>query len=64
MIIPRLLERVRIEGRDGLFLVTRVDPDQQIADVLSFKPLSLAEEGIPFALIHPVREAGAEKRLR
>jgi hypothetical protein len=49
-------DRVQIIGRSGVFLVIRVDEEQQAADLF---PLHLAiyiEEGVPFSDLEPYRE--------
>lgn len=54
MHVPSLLERVRIHGQTDLFLVTRVNAEEQVADLLPIRwgPGSL--ENIPFVSLEPV----------
>ena len=55
MYVPCARERVRIAGRMGVFLVVRVDPDLQRADLISLHSDD-AEEGVSFFELEPYRE--------
>lgn len=54
MHVPSLLERVRIQGQTDLFLVTRVDADQQVADLLPIRYGLRSLEKIPFLSLEAV----------
>ena len=45
MYVPRARERVQIIGRSGVFLVVRVDDEQQAADLLPLHFAIYIEEG-------------------
>jgi hypothetical protein len=51
MYSPTLLDRIRVNRKDGLFLVIRADHDEQAADLLPFKFGQTAIRGIPFKLL-------------
>jgi hypothetical protein len=55
MRIPATRERVRLEGRDGLFLVVWVDADRQTADLV---PLIHGDAvfSVPFGQIRPLSD--------
>ncbi len=53
MYVPALLERVRLRGRDGVFLVTRVDHGECVADLLPFAHAELAKPRVPFGMLEP-----------
>lgn len=56
MYIPRARERVRIAGRQGLFLVVWVDEELQCADLISVDGGSyLLEENVPFSALQADR---------
>jgi hypothetical protein len=44
-------QRVRIEGRNGEFLVLHVDQTRHVADLLRTGPVSKVQTGIPIASI-------------
>jgi hypothetical protein len=54
--IPRVRERVRIDGRDGLFLVVWVDHERELADLIPLADSRALEENIPFHSIRPLAE--------
>lgn len=45
---PRLFEKVQLKGRDGLFLVTRIDPIFRIVNLLPLDHGVNVEENISF----------------
>ncbi|HEY3705130.1 MAG TPA: hypothetical protein VGL22_08720 [Terracidiphilus sp.] len=59
---PATRERVRVEGRDGLFLVVWVDVELQIADVI---PLVQGDAvfSVPFTEIRPLHDAQAPRNI-
>jgi hypothetical protein len=54
--IPKVRERVRIEGRDDLFLVVWVDLERGVADLIPIADGGGLEESVPFRLIQPVAD--------
>jgi len=54
--IPRVRERVRIEGRDDVFLVVWVDLEREVVDLIPIVDGGALEESVPFHAIHPVGE--------
>lgn len=61
MYIPLVRERVRIQGRDGLFLVLRVDYRREVADVAQIHTNEV-DEDVPFRALLPACEDPALKR--
>lgn len=60
-------QRVRVDGRDGTFIVVRSDPKRRIADLMLLTGLSAIVEDVPFANIHILRHAqqrGASQAAR
>lgn len=55
MYIPLTRERVRIQGRDGLFLVLRVNYRLQVADVAQVHSNEV-EEDVPFSALYSACE--------
>ena len=53
MYVPQAKERVKIIGRSGVFLVLRVDEEQQAADLFPFHFANFIEEGVPFSDLEP-----------
>jgi hypothetical protein len=53
--IPATREHVRLDGRNGIFLVLWVDRDQQVLNVV---PLAEGDavETVPFSWVRPARE--------
>lgn len=45
---PSIGARVHISGREGAFLVLRVDAEKRIADLVPENGLHLVEESVPF----------------
>ena len=60
MRIPRVRERVRIDGRDEVFLVVWVDLAQCVADLIPLADAGVLEESIPFAAIRPFQEESGD----
>ena len=57
MAIPRIGQKVQIEGRNEVFVVLRVDGQRQLADLLRHGAVRRVEAGIPLALLRVVKEA-------
>lgn len=56
MYIPVVRERVRIEGRAGLFLVMRVDHGAEIAELVGLDAEAyVSSEEVPFAVLLPYK---------
>jgi len=56
MYIPVVRERVRIEGRAGLFLVVRVDQDEEMAELVGLDREDLiSSEVVPFSKLLPYK---------
>jgi hypothetical protein len=51
-------ERVQIDGRDGLFVVLRLDLEQDVADLLLMNGVRRLENNVPLASIHVLRDQG------
>jgi hypothetical protein len=50
---PAVGDRVRVKGRDGVFVVLRVDNRAETADLLRCEPgLRPVDTGVPLSLIH------------
>jgi hypothetical protein len=54
--IPRVRERVRIDGRDDVFLVVWVDLEREVVDLIPIAEGEALEENIPFRAIHSVAD--------
>jgi hypothetical protein len=54
--IPRVRERVRIDGRDDVFLVVWVDLEGEVVDLIPIADGGTVEENVPFRAIHPVAD--------
>jgi hypothetical protein len=54
--IPRVRERVRIDGRDDVFLVVWVDLDREVVDLIPIAEGGALEESVPFCAIHAVAD--------
>jgi hypothetical protein len=52
--IPRVRERVRIDGRDDVFLVVWVDLECEVVDLIPIAEGGAVEESVPFRSVHPV----------
>lgn len=57
--IPAVRQRVRVEGRDGLFLVVWVDAEQRIAELTPLAAENVLET-VPFAKIRAAHADGAD----
>ena len=53
MYVPQAKERVKIIGRSDVFLVLRVDEEQQAADLFPLHFAIFIEEGVPFSDLEP-----------
>jgi hypothetical protein len=54
MKIPAVRERVRVQGRKGVFLVVGVDREREVVDVISTSSGGHVDEDIPFASLLPL----------
>jgi hypothetical protein len=54
--IPRVRERVRIEGRDDVFLVVWLDLDREVVDLIPIAEGGALEESVPFRSIQSVAD--------
>jgi hypothetical protein len=63
MHVPGLLERVRRSGLDEIYLVTRVDYEAQVADLLPIIYGQRSVRAIPFLGLEAIPECGPP-RLR
>jgi hypothetical protein len=53
MNVPSVRERVRLEGRDGEFIIVYVDRERQVADLIAAAGELHLEEDVPFSSILP-----------
>lgn len=60
MYVPLIRERVRMEGRDELFLVLRADYNRSLADVARIHS-NQVEEDVPFSALFPAVETPIRK---
>jgi len=51
--VPRLRERVCVEGRDEVFVVIYVDRDRAVADLVSTERVGDLLESVPFSAMYP-----------
>lgn len=61
MLIPKLFDKVRRQGRAGKFQVSRVDLIRQIADLLPLDTSYFAEQDVPFAVLDAATEDRSEQ---
>jgi hypothetical protein len=54
--IPRVRERVRIDGRDDVFLVVWVDLERELVDLIPIAEGGALEENVPFRVVRPVAD--------
>jgi hypothetical protein len=59
MYVPGLMDRVSLVGRDEVYLVTRIDYDAQVADLLPMLRGDFAVPGVPFEVIEAIRLGGS-----
>lgn len=52
--IPRIRERVLVDGRDGVFLVVWVDLPRMVAVLVRIDETGALEEDVPFTAIRPL----------
>lgn len=62
MYVPSVVEKVRIQGSDEIFLVTRIDRQSENAHLIPLRGSSDQQIDIPFACIVP--SALPKKRLK
>ena len=55
MKVPSVRERVRLEDRDGEFIVVYVDRERQMADLITATGGQHLEEDVPFSSLLPPR---------
>lgn len=53
MYVPKVRERVEIDGGFGIFLVLSVDRETQRAGVVSLASMAFIEDDVSFAVIRP-----------
>jgi hypothetical protein len=59
MYVPGLMDRVSLVGRDEVYLVTRVDYDAQVADLLPMLRGDFAVPAVPFEVIEAILLGGS-----
>lgn len=53
MLMPSVRERVRLEGRDGEFIIVNVDRERHVVDLIAVAGGLNLEEDVPFSSILP-----------
>jgi len=61
MLVPNLFDKVRRQGRVGVFEVSRVDLIRQIADLLPLDTNYFSEQDVPFSVLDAATEDRAEQ---
>jgi|HubBroStandDraft_6_1064221.scaffolds.fasta_scaffold199204_2 hypothetical protein len=61
MLVPNLFEKVRRQGRAGVFQVSRVDLIRQIADLLPLDTSHFSEQDVPFSVLDAATENRPEQ---
>jgi len=56
MYVPQVMERVLVDGRTGVFVVSWVDQERQEADLMPTRLGSFVEETVVFSRLRPWRE--------
>lgn len=51
---PKMGQRVRVEGREGVFVVVRLDRSRRIADLMQAAGTHAIEHELPFDSIRPL----------
>lgn len=51
--VPRLRERVCVEGREEVFVVIYVDPERAVADLVGTERVGDLLESVPFTAMYP-----------
>jgi len=64
MRFPVVRERVRVQGRNGTFLVLAVDRVRGVADVISTNRGGRVEENVPISSILPLTDTGSDPEPR
>lgn len=54
--VPRLFEKVAVNGRNDLFLVISVDEKTQRADLMQLSHISNLLDSVPFLALRPHRQ--------
>ncbi len=57
--VPRMRERVCVEGRDEVFVVIYVDPETAVADLVSTEQAGELLESVAFSAIYPEPQRAA-----
>jgi hypothetical protein len=63
MHVPGLIERVAVRRRSGIFLVTRVDHQRQVAFVIPLNGYTQNALEVPFTELLPCTENIAAERI-
>jgi hypothetical protein len=61
MWVPNLFDKVRRQGREGVFEVSRVDIIRQVADLLPLDKSHFSEQDVPFSVLHAAIEERSEQ---
>ena len=61
MMVPKLFDKVRRQGRVGVFQVSRVDLIRQIADLLPLDTSYFSEQDVPFSVLEAATEDWSEQ---
>jgi hypothetical protein len=60
MHVPGIIERVQVRRRSGMFLVTRVDHQRQVAVVIPLNGYGQAAIEVPFTELLPCAEKAVQ----
>lgn len=61
MLVPELFDKVRRQGRAGVFQVSRVDLIRQIADLLPPDMSHFSEQDVPFSVLYAATDDRSEQ---
>ena len=61
MWVPNLFDKVRRQGREGVFEVSRVDLIRQIADLFPLDTSHFSEQDVPFSVLDAATEDRSEQ---
>jgi hypothetical protein len=64
MLVPMLFDKVRRQGRAGIFQVSRIDHVRQIADLLPLGTGCFSEHDVPFAVLKAISEDQSDPAQR
>jgi hypothetical protein len=59
--VPSLLQRVRVQGREGVYLAFRIDLTAETADLVPLTSRDVVERGMPFEMLEPEGEAATNE---